>query len=110
VIRGLSGSNVDAGANALQRAQRAKGVAKRPPLKAMTGNVDAGANGLDRAQRGKPVAKRSPLKAMTGKVDAGGSNISLSPAFLQAIDALLQVGNIAAARTLLAPFQRGEGE
>ena len=47
---------------------------------------------------------------MTGKVDAGVSNISLSPAFLQAIDALLQVGNIAAARTLLAPFQRGEGE
>jgi len=43
-------------------------------------------------------------------MDAGVSNISLSPAFLQAIDALLQVGNIAAARTLLAPFQRGEGE
>ena len=70
----------------------------------------AGANGLDRAQRGKPVAKRPRLALMANGVDAGDSNISLSPAFLQAIDALLQVGNIAAARTLLAPFQRGEGE
>jgi len=79
-------------------------------LKPMTGNVDVGAIGLDRAQRGKPVAKRPRLKSKAGKVDAGVSNISLSPAFLQAIDALLQVGNIAAARALLAPFQRGEGE
>ena len=47
---------------------------------------------------------------MASRVNAGVSNISLSPAILQAIDALLQVGNIAAARTLLAPFQRGEGE
>ena len=56
------------------------------------------------------VGKASTPSTVGSKVDAGVSNITLSPAFLQAIDALLQVGNISAARTLLAPFQRGEGE